>query len=317
MKQKTKALVAIITLLIMLPFTVTPSSAMKPITPKERYGVTAKGIVNITTDSPVVLESQTITFNLLDYPKYEYENPDEFKEYGSTVTTEYRLYNPTATTETVKLILPFGTAPEYGECHTALFEVTVNGKDAGGEIQQVGNWFEEEGSNLPSEYYTPSDWYVYEITLGSEERSTTAVTTPVYPTVSQQYDPETYNYYYIYSPYDRWEEYGCVDVVINTDYYLLEYGYDYGFTEAEGGYTLHVDDLHTVLDEYTSTTETGVSFSLSSSENPEYIEKTGSGGIIFAILLWIIIPVVLIIELVRTVVQLIGKGINYVINLFK
>ena len=317
MKTKMKALIAALTLTLMLPFMMIPASAMTPLPQREVYGDESKGIVNVTSDSPVVLESQTITFNLVDYPECTYSDPEELKEYSSTVTTEYNIYNPTAVTQTVKLVLPFGMAPDYGECNTDLYEITVNGKDAGGEIQQSVSWIENSDSDIPDEYLTPSDWYVYEITLDAGERATTAITTPVYPTISQEYEPEVYDYYYVYSPYDRWDKYGSVDIKINTDYYLMEYGYDYGFTKTEDGYTLHLDDLHTTIDEYTSYTDTGISFSLSSSEDPEYIRETDAGAILVAILLLIVIPIVLVIELVSGIVRLIGNGINYVIGLFK
>jgi hypothetical protein len=97
----------------------------------------------------------------------------------------------------------------------------------------------------------------------------------------------------------------------------MEYGYDYGFTKTEDGYTLHLDDLRTTIDEYTSYTETGISFSLSSSEEPEYIRETDAGAILFTILIMIVLPIVLVIELVSGIVRLIGNGINWIIEQLK
>ena len=87
MKHRVKALIAAITLLIMLPFTATPSHAFIDYFPPIRQGSPSIGILNSTPDSSVVLESQTVRFNLVDYPKFEYENPDEFKDYKATVTS--------------------------------------------------------------------------------------------------------------------------------------------------------------------------------------------------------------------------------------
>ena len=114
MKNKTKALIAAITLLFILPLTVTPASATKPSSPNEVYGEHSSGICCATVGSPIVLEGQKITFNIVDYPSNYYESPKDLKSYTSSVTAEYTLLNPTSETETLTIAIPIGMRADYG-----------------------------------------------------------------------------------------------------------------------------------------------------------------------------------------------------------
>ena len=321
MKHRVKALIAAITLLIMLPFTATPSHAFIDYFPPIRQGSPSIGILNSTPDSSVVLESQTVRFNLVDYPKFEYENPDEFKDYRATVTSEYTLFNPTEETESLILTVPTHMSPDYGANDPTRFELFVNGERIEGEAKYairnpgydlgfnptVDLFIDPEDINDDNKYNHLS-CYVYEVDIDPGEKMSVVLNTPVYPHVSQEYDPEIYEYSYYFSTYELWAEYGSVDVIIDTDYHMLDAEYN-GFTKYDGGYTLHIGDLKNELDGNVSI-ERSVNFSLSSVEEPERIEPDNSGIGILIILMLIIMPFVALWEGIVDVVEIIVNGIK-------
>ena len=324
MKHRVKALIAAITLLIMLPFTATPSHAFIDYFPPIKGGYHSIGILNSTPDSPVVLESQTVRFNLVDYPKFEYENPDEFKEYKATVTSEYTLFNPTEETEELILAVPTGISLQYGEPDLTRFELLLDGERLEGETKYYSNQLEftpnSETLVDPDSLNDSNRWsyiscYAYYVKLDGGERRTLSLTAPVYPHVSQEYEPETYQYIYYFSTYQQWAEYGSVDVCINTDYYMTNAEY-FGFTKTDGGYTLHIEDLKTET-EYETSIQHNIYFTLCSSESPERVEPENSGVIIILILMLLIIPIVFIVEFIGDVFEAIGGGINCIIEQFK
>ena len=212
MKTKMKALIAAITLLIMLPFTATPSHAFIDYFPPIRQGSPSIGILNSTPDSSVVLESQTVRFNLVDYPKFEYENPDEFKDYSATVTSEYTLFNPTEETESLILTVPTHMSPDYGANDPTRFELFVNGERIEGEAKYASSnpgydlgfnptvdlFIDPEDINDDNKYSYLS-CYVYEVEIDPGEKMSVVLNTPVYPHVSQEYEPESYKYSYYFN----------------------------------------------------------------------------------------------------------------------
>lgn len=321
MKHRVKALIAAITLLIMLPFTATPSHAFIDYFPPIRQGSPSIGILNSTPDSSVVLESQTVRFNLADYPKFEYENPDEFKDYSATVTSEYTLFNPTEETELLILTVPTHMSPDYGANDPTRFELLVNGEMIDGETKYASSnpgydlgfnptvdlFIDPEDINDDNKYSYLS-CYVYEVEIDPGEKMSIVLTTPVYPHVSQEYEPESYKYSYYFSTYELWAEYGSVDVIIDTDYHMLEAEYN-RFTKYDGGYTLHIGDLKNELDGNVSI-ERSVNFSLSSVEEPERTEPDNSGIGIIIILMLIIMPFVALWEGIEDVVEIIVNGIK-------
>lgn len=328
MKTKTKALIAALTLMFMLPFTATPSHAFIDYFPPIRQGSPSIGILNSTPDSSVVLESQTVRFNLVDYPKFEYENPDEFKDYRATVTSEYTLFNPTEETESLILTVPTHLSPDYGANDPTRFELFVNGERIEGEAKYASSnpgydlgfnptvdlFIDPEDINDDNKYSYLS-CYVYEVEIDPGEKMNVVLNTPVYPHVSQEYEPESYKYSYYFSTYELWAEYGSVDVIIDTDYHMLDAEYN-GFTKYDGGYTLHIGDLKNKLDGNVSI-ERSVNFSLSSVEDPERNEPESSGVAIILILMLLIIPIVFIVEFIGDVFEAIGSGINWIIEQFK
>ncbi|MBR4835835.1 MAG: hypothetical protein IKU99_02370, partial [Clostridia bacterium] len=68
MKQRMKAIIATLTLMLMLPFMMIPTSATEPMA-WSTEGKPAVGIVGLDEESDVVLEKTTITFDIQEYPE--------------------------------------------------------------------------------------------------------------------------------------------------------------------------------------------------------------------------------------------------------
>ena len=80
-------------------------------------------------------------------------------------------------------------------------------------------------------------WYQYEITLQPGERITNTVTAPIYPSINTAYRPAIYSYTYLLSPARTWSDFGSLDIVINTPFYITESSIK-GFEKTDSGYAL-------------------------------------------------------------------------------
>lgn len=85
-------------------------------------------------------------------------------------------------------------------------------------------------------------WYEYEITVGPGERIVNIVTAPIYPNIDSRYDPPVYEYTYLLSPAQTWAEFGTLDIIVNTPYYMTQSAPE-GFLYNAPGYELHLTDL--------------------------------------------------------------------------
>ncbi len=101
-------------------------------------------------------------------------------------------------------------------------------------------------------------WYEYEIHIDPGERIVNAVTAPMYPTIDQSWNPFVYGYTYLLSPAKTWTEFGSLEIVIHTPYYMTESGIE-GFMKTETGYRLALTGLP----------DCELTFTLSTEENPK------------------------------------------------
>ena len=85
-------------------------------------------------------------------------------------------------------------------------------------------------------------WYEYEISVGPGERIVNTVTAPIYPSINGRYEPPIYEYTYLLSPAKTWAEFGNLDIVVNTPYYMTVSGPE-GFQYNNPGYELHLTGL--------------------------------------------------------------------------
>lgn len=105
MKPNIKKLISVLLLFVMLPCFVLPSAAMTPSPPTNIVGGKSYG-GKISTESGVVIENQTVTYNISTFPTFD-SKAMVVEEYTGSVTTEYTLYNPTDSKIDVKLYSPF------------------------------------------------------------------------------------------------------------------------------------------------------------------------------------------------------------------
>ena len=85
-------------------------------------------------------------------------------------------------------------------------------------------------------------WYEYEISIGPGERIVNTVTAPIYPGINSDYEPPIYEYTYLLSPAQTWAEFGTLDIVVNTPYYMIQSGPE-AFLYNNPGYELHLTGL--------------------------------------------------------------------------
>ena len=85
-------------------------------------------------------------------------------------------------------------------------------------------------------------WYEYEISVGPGERIVNTVTAPIYPDIDSRYEPPIFEYTYLLSPAQTWAEFGNLDIIVNTPYYMTVSGPE-GFQYNNPGYELHLTGL--------------------------------------------------------------------------
>ncbi len=85
-------------------------------------------------------------------------------------------------------------------------------------------------------------WYEYDITLEAGERIVNTVSAPIYPSFDMNYDPTIYQYTYLLSPAKSWKNFGSLDIMVNTPYYMIESGSE-GFAHKDNGYACHLTGL--------------------------------------------------------------------------
>lgn len=110
-------------------------------------------------------------------------------------------------------------------------------------------------------------WYEYELTLEPGARIVNTVTAPIYPDIVERYDPPVYSYCYLLSPAQTWADFGTLDILVNTPFYMTVSGPE-GFERTGTGYALHLDGLP----------EGELNFDLCSEPDPALSSRYGLGG---------------------------------------
>lgn len=108
-------------------------------------------------------------------------------------------------------------------------------------------------------------WHEYELSFAPKERITNTVTAPMYPDIDTGYSTPVYTYTYLLSPAKTWKQFGNLDIVVNTPYYIID-SEGFAFVKGEKGYTLSLDGLP----------DGELTFALCSDEN-QTIDRGGFG----------------------------------------
>lgn len=111
--------------------------------PTSWMGTTASGVHVDFEECPIQVEHETLTFDIPDFPKEYYSSSAEFQDYRACVTAEYALFNPTDADVTVRLLFPFGTAPQYapeGMVHSDRYGVYADGEAVETALRHSLSW---------------------------------------------------------------------------------------------------------------------------------------------------------------------------------
>lgn len=128
-------------------------------------------------------------------------------------------------------------------------------------------------------------WYQYDISIEPGERMINTVTAPIYPSIDSDYEPPVYEYTYLLSPGQTWQEFGNLDIIINSPYYMQESAQE-GFAWNNPGYELHLTGLP----------KGELTFTLCEEKNPvapvhefSYMGMVWGGGIVLGIAVIIVV----------------------------
>lgn len=140
--------------------------------PTSWHGTTVSGMI-VTGDScPIVVEQETLTFDIQQFPANYYEDENAFTDYTACVTAEYTFRNPTDAEVTVTLLFPFGVVPQYAPTQRILpqnYAVTVDGAEVETKLRHSLAWgtdfdMEEDSGKLLTDYREHS-FYHPELTV--------------------------------------------------------------------------------------------------------------------------------------------------------
>lgn len=214
-----------------------------------------------------------------------------------------------------------GQASFAGSESMTLLEFALENYDAQGGVSEI-DWYNAVVSDLldsgnvrdypivsPYGYSSGYQgylmrWYQYEITLAPGAKLTNTVTAPMYPDIDGGYSSSVYTYNYLLSPASTWADFGGLDIVINTPYYMTECSLS-GFEETEGGYKISLEGLPKDADGK----HVDLTFDLCAEENPQKT-AAGFGWTLLGILLIIISPFLYLFEALESV-------FDWFVSLFK
>ena len=149
--------------------------------------------------------------------------------------------------------------------------------------------FVADSLNVVEDYVL--QWFVYELSVPSGATVTNTVRAPLFVGINIGYSHPVYNVEYLLSPASCWAEFGTLDITVNTDLYMLDFG-SLGFAKADGCYTVHFEGLP----------EGELNFKVCAEQNPQ--RKSGPYRMVFVILLGGFIVFLLIIAVIIAAVVL-------------
>ncbi len=158
--KKRKKIYALLLLFLILPCFILPTSANSA--QKEWAGRDESGVMATDGDCPLVVEHETLTFDIQDFPNYRNYDNEELSSYTGRVSAEYTFYNPSDMTVTVQMAFPLGDtfqtyAGSYGD-----YIIKVNGENIDSEMRHTLTSYsddfdiEKDLPRLLDGYYTDS-----------------------------------------------------------------------------------------------------------------------------------------------------------------
>ncbi len=107
---------------------------------KDWYGSSASGMMITDENCPVVVESETLTFDIYSFPHVYYHDEEEFAGYDAKVTALYNFYNSANYDVDMTLVFPFGEFPSYVGDHLddgKKYSVTAGGEKVESSVRHT------------------------------------------------------------------------------------------------------------------------------------------------------------------------------------
>ncbi len=172
------------------------------------------------------------------------ENGDTFEVYaiGGDFFPEWTFYRDGACRDGEEI----AGMMSLTEVETLTFEeLALSSFDPEGDVSAI-DWYNAfvcllndnhwQGGLLGTDRLSASDllrWYEYELTFAPGQTLVNRVEAPIYPDIDTDCTPSLYTYTYLLSPAGTWADFGELEIVLNTPFYLID---DDSFEKTEGGY---------------------------------------------------------------------------------
>ncbi len=172
------------------------------------------------------------------------ENGDTFEVYaiGGAFFPEWTFYRDGACRDGEEI----AGMMSLTEVETLTFEeLALSSFDPEGDVSAI-DWYNAfvcllndnhwQGGLLGTDRLSASDllrWYEYELTFAPGQTLVNRVEAPIYPDIDTDCTPSLYTYTYLLSPAGTWADFGELEIVLNTPFYLID---DDSFEKTEGGY---------------------------------------------------------------------------------
>lgn len=176
MKNRAKQIISALILFLLLPCFLFPVSANSAQTYWEgRY---ESGLMTTDGDCPIVVEHETLTFDLHEFPNFSWSNQENVASYSGKVSAEYTFYNPSDMTVTAKMAFPMANTFQTYPGDYTNYIITVNGQPIETEMRHTLSYYNTDFDidvDLPRlvDEYVEDDFFsqslqatLYTITLG-------------------------------------------------------------------------------------------------------------------------------------------------------
>lgn len=171
-----------------------------------------------------------------------------------------------------------GYLPEYGVSERDWFNAVCDGFSRDADTHSMISAMSEKELDVSRSLMR---WYEYRLKLPAKGRVLNAVTAPLYPTISLDYDDLVCFYTYYLSPASTWADFGAFEARIETPFYLTKE--ELGFQKTEYGYSFSQNGLPAGE----------LEFALSPSENPKPTRNVGKAIGDFFLYFWWLLLIVL------------------------
>ena len=137
-----KKIISALCVLSLLPYLALPASANSA--QQNWKGRDESGVVIMDGDCPLVVEHETLTFDLHEFPAYRNYNESELESYTGRVSAEYTFYNPSDLTVTARMAFPLTDTYQSYAGQFEDYQITVNGEVVEAQMRHTVSKYNEK-----------------------------------------------------------------------------------------------------------------------------------------------------------------------------